>query len=83
MGKSSSYKKKLFQSYFIAKGGCLVGHPQYKSWREWITEQMKKMGRDVEETVSPDHSSVEKVIEELCELNGGIVSCKEYEIGVM
>lgn len=57
-----------------------MGHREYKSWREWIAEQMKKMGREVEETVYSDHSSVEKVIEELNALNEGVVICRKCEM---
>ena len=72
-GKSFSYKKQLFQSYFIANSSYLVGNVHYRNWGEWIKDQMMKLGREVEET-EPQCSvqSIEEVIDSISSFNQNI-----------
>ena len=83
-GKSFSYKKQLFQTYFIANSSYLVGNAQYRNWQEWIQEQMIKMGREVDETESKSKSksksksnlqSIEEVIQAISAFNQNILTC--------
>lgn len=77
-GKASSYKKQLFESYFIANNMRLIGSPHYRSWKDWIADQMKKMGKNsYEEEQKKEVSSVELIIKKLDALNRHTITCME------
>ena len=54
----------------------LIGNPHYRSWKDWIVEQMKKMGKNsFEEERKHEESPVELIIHKLSALNNQIITC--------
>ena len=54
----------------------LIGNPHYRSWKDWIVEQMKKMGKNsFEEERKHEESPVELIIHKLSSLNNQIITC--------
>ena len=61
--KPLSYKRQLFQSFFVAHGDSLIGSDQYHSWSDWTYDALKKMGKEVPAGESRSSYSLTEAVE--------------------